>query len=101
MGKPPQDLDLFLEKWLRDNDKMFHVRLLHQTLFLGSKKVMPSLRQIELLMNDNERNIRSLEEYKPKKKKKKRSKKKNKFEFEPRQRKQSVKPPPKLTSAHE
>jgi len=55
--KPPKDIENYLEKWLRDNppenkpdDAEFYVRLMHQTLFLGSRTAMPGLGEIEQLM---------------------------------------------------
>jgi len=63
--KPPKDIENYLEKWLRDNtpenhpnDDEFYVRLLHQTIFLGSRQKIPTLAQIDQLMNGT--NIRTL-----------------------------------------
>ena len=63
--KPPKDIENYLEKWLRDNppenhpnDPEFYVRLLHQTIFLGSRQKIPSLAEIHQLMEGT--NIRTL-----------------------------------------
>ena len=67
--KPPKDIENYLEKWLRDHkptntdtigdDAQFYVKLLHQTIFLGSRQQIPTLRDIGLLMNGE--GIRTLE----------------------------------------
>jgi len=55
--RPPNDIENFLEFWLRRNappkplpdggeDQLFYVRLLHRTVYLGSRPSIPSLEDI-------------------------------------------------------
>eukprot|EP01084_Bolivina_argentea_P111304 198646_1 len=106
--KPPKDIENYLEKWLRDNppekdsrddgDDEFYVRLLHQTIFLGSRSKIPTLNQInDLFLN---KNVRSLNITKQKNKEKKQEVQQQSYPQQYMQAETSAEPPA-LTSIHE